>query len=151
MPLVFKDSLYDAQWLRTAGHASSGGADIGECFAAAGQIREPHAESWFNAWSNLGTAVLTEAERSCKAGRRASALAAYLRAANYFRAAYTFLIGAPVDPRVVDEYRRQRAAFESASGLMQPSAERASSFPMPTARCTDIFSARPTTTNDGPP
>lgn len=124
VPLVFKDSLYDAQWLRTAGHASSGGADIGECFAAAGRIREPDAESWFNAWSDLAAGVLAEAERSRTQGRRVSALSAYLRAANYFRAAYTFLIGTPVDPRVVDAYRRQRAAFENATGLLQPSAER---------------------------
>jgi pimeloyl-ACP methyl ester carboxylesterase len=126
VPLIFKDSLYEAQWLRTAGHASSGGADIGECFAAAGRIRERDAESWFDAWFDLAAGVLTEADRSRQAGRRESALAAYLRASNYFRAAYTFLIGAPVDPRVVDAYRRQRAAFESAAGLMRPTAERIS-------------------------
>jgi pimeloyl-ACP methyl ester carboxylesterase len=121
---VFKDSLFDAQWLRTAGHASSGGAEVGECFAAARSIREPDAESWFHAWSELGAGVLAEAEKSPSQGRRTSALAAYLRASNYFRAAYTFLIGTPVDPRVVDAYRRQRAAFESAAGLMKPAAER---------------------------
>ncbi len=124
MTSVFKDSLYDAQWLRTAGHASSGGADIGECFAAASRIRERDAESWFDAWSDLAAGVLAEAERSRNEGHRASSLAAYLRAANYFRAAYTFLIGVPVDPRVVESYRRQRAAFENALRLMQPSAER---------------------------
>ena len=63
-------------------------------------------------------------QRSQIHGRRTSALAAYLRASNYFRAAYTFLIGAPLDPRVIDAYRRQRAAFESAVGLMRPTAER---------------------------
>jgi pimeloyl-ACP methyl ester carboxylesterase len=121
---VFKDSLFDAQWLRTAGHTSSGGAEVGECFAAARSIREPDAESWFQAWSELGAGVLAEAEKSRAQGHRRSALAAYLRASNYFRAAYTFLIGTPVDPRVVEAYRRQRAAFESAAGLMQPPAER---------------------------
>ncbi len=124
MPLVFKDSLFDAHWLRTAGHSSSGGADIGECFAAARNIREPDAESWFHAWSELAAGVLAEADKSRTQARRTSALVAYLRASNYFRAAYTFLIGAPVDPRVIDTYRRQRAAFESAADLMKPSAER---------------------------
>jgi len=122
--LVFKDSLFDAQWLRTAGHSASGGAEIGECFAAACQIREPDAESWLRAWSELGEGVFAEADKSRANGRRASALGAYLRAANYFRAAYTFLIGAPLDPRVVDQYRRHRAAFEAAAALMKPTAER---------------------------
>ena len=124
MPVVFKDSLFDAQWLRAAGHSSSGGAEIGECLAAARQIREPDAESWFAAWNGLAESVLAGAENSRAKGCRVSALSSYLRAANYFRAAYTFLIGAPVDPRVVAAYRRHRAAFESAAALMNPAAER---------------------------
>ena len=45
------------QWLRAAGHSSSGGADIGECLAAARQIREPDAERWFRAWSGSAEGV----------------------------------------------------------------------------------------------
>jgi hypothetical protein len=124
VPCAFQDSLFDAQWLRAAGHASSGGADVGECFAAAGRIREIDAESWYDAWWSLGESVRAQADQSRSQGHQASALSAYLRASNYFRAAYTFLIGAPVDPRVVEGYRRQRLAFESAAALMTPSAER---------------------------
>jgi pimeloyl-ACP methyl ester carboxylesterase len=124
VPVVFRDSLFDAQWLRTAGHSSSGGAEIGECLAAARQIRETDADSWFAAWNGLAESVLAGAENSRAKGRRVSALSSYLRAANYFRAAYTFLIGTPLDPRVVDAYRRHRAAFESAAALMRPVAER---------------------------
>jgi predicted alpha/beta-fold hydrolase len=122
--ILFKDPLFDAQWLRTASHSSSGGAEIGECFAAARQIREVDADSWFNAWNGLAESVLAEADASRANGHPVSAHSSYLRASNYFRAAYTFLIGAPVDPRVVANYRRQRAAFESAVGLMHPAAER---------------------------
>jgi hypothetical protein len=121
---VFKDSLFDAQWLRAAGHSSSGGAEVGECLAAASQIREPDAESWFNAWHRQAEGVLATAEQSRASGRRVSALTSYLRASNYFRASYTFLIGAPVDRRLVDAYRHQRAAFEAAAALMTPTAER---------------------------
>src|SRR5580704_5110773 len=102
VPCAFRDDLFDAQWLRTAGHASSGGADLGECFAAARRIRERDAESWFNAWSKLAAGLLTQADECRKQGRFASALSAYLRASNYFRASYTFLLGTPVDARVVD-------------------------------------------------
>jgi hypothetical protein len=122
MSLVFKDSLFDSQWLRAAGHSSSGGAEINECFAAASRIREADAESWFRAWCQQAEDVLSAAEESRKNGRRVSALGSYLRASNYFRAAYTFLIGAPVDPRLIDAYRRHRVAFEQAAALMLPAA-----------------------------
>jgi len=121
---VFKDPLFAAQWLRTVGHSSSGGAEIGECLAAARHIRESDADSWFDAWSELAFGVFTRAQTSERNGFPISALSGYLRASNYFRAAYTFLIGSPVDPRVVAGYRRQRAAFEAAATLMSPSAER---------------------------
>lgn len=126
MSFVFKDSLFDAQWLRTAGHSSSGGAELGECFAVARQIRETDPESWFRAWTALADSVLAGAEKSLAGGHRVSALSAYLRASNYCRAAYTFLIGTPVDARVVDSYRRQRAAFAAALALMRPGGERIS-------------------------
>ena len=38
MSFPFKDRLFNAQWLRTAGHAYAGGADLGECLAAAAEI-----------------------------------------------------------------------------------------------------------------
>jgi hypothetical protein len=121
--MVFKDDLFEAQWLRAASHSCAGGADIGECFAAARDIGEPDAERWFAAWSRLADGLAAAAKGSEAQGRLVSARSAYLRASNYYRAAYTFLIGAPVDPRVIDTYRRQRAAFESAVALMKPTAE----------------------------
>ena len=126
MTMVFRDELFDSQWLRAASHSSSGGADIGECFAAARQIGKPDAERWLLAWSRLADGVLAEAEISAARNHLVSARASYLRASNYYRAAYTFLIGAPVDPRVVKTYRRQRAAFEAAVARMTPKAERVS-------------------------
>jgi pimeloyl-ACP methyl ester carboxylesterase len=122
--LVFKDSSFDSQWLRAAGHSSSGGAEIGECLAAASQIREPNAEDWFRAWSGLAQRVCAQGEASRASGRLVSARASYLRASNYFRTAYTFLVGEPVDPRLAAAYRRHRAAFEAAAALMSPAAER---------------------------
>jgi pimeloyl-ACP methyl ester carboxylesterase len=124
MSLVFKDSLFAAQWLRAVGHGGAGGSEIGECLAAARLIREPDADSWFRAWHGLAERVLAQAEASRAAGRFVSARASYLRASNYFRTAYVFLIGAPIDSRLVEAYRRQRFAFEAAAALMRPQAER---------------------------
>jgi pimeloyl-ACP methyl ester carboxylesterase len=124
MPQVFNDSLFQAQWLRTAGHSSSGGAELAECLAVARGIREIDRQSWFNAWYQQAQRVLAAADDSNRQGRRISALGAYLRASNYFRAAYTLMMEAPVDTRLVDAYRRHAAAFEAAARLLSPAAER---------------------------
>ena len=73
MSLVFKDSLFDAQWLRAAGHSTSGGAEIAECIAAASQIREANAEDWFRAWSGLAERVFAQGEASGASGHLVSA------------------------------------------------------------------------------
>lgn len=124
MGVVFEDELFDAQWLRAAGHASSGGAEIGECLAAARGVRELQADSWFSSWFGLAERLEAEADACLASGRRCSAREAYLRAANYFRTAYTFLIGTPVDPRLVEAYRRHRKTFAAAARLMEQPADR---------------------------
>jgi pimeloyl-ACP methyl ester carboxylesterase len=124
MGLVFKDELFDAQWLRAAGHAIYGGADINECFTAAHGIHEGDGASWYKAWNDFAARLRASGDASLAAGRHASARDAYLRASNYFRAAYCFLVGTPVDPRLVEAWRNHREAFELAVALMQPSAER---------------------------
>lgn len=90
MSLVFKDPLFDAQWLRAAGHGSYGGGQVGECFAAARRINELDAQSWFDAWYFFAETVFAEANKSRAGGRPVSALGGYLRASNYFRAATHF-------------------------------------------------------------
>jgi hypothetical protein len=72
-------------------------------------------QSWSDAWYSLAETVFAEANKSRAAGRPVSALGGYLRASNYFRAAYTFLFEAPIDSRLVDAYRRHRCAFEMPS------------------------------------
>ena len=124
MTLVFKDDLFDAQWLRAAGHSIYGGAEINECFVAARAIRELDGDSWYKAWNDLATRIRGEGDTSLGAGHRVSALGSYLRASNYFRASYCFLVGAKVDTRLGEAYRNHRKAFEAAVALMEPKAER---------------------------
>ena len=124
MRLAFKDSLFDAQLLRTTSHSNCGAADIGECLATAAQIREPDGESWYAAWNATAERIDAAARMSLRGGHRASALSGFLRASNYFRTSYTFLIGAPVEPRVLAGYRKQRTAFEAAIALLAPVGER---------------------------
>ena len=123
MRLHFKDELFDAQLLRAAGHTAYGGADIGECLATAATIREPDLESWRRGWLALAERSFVQAETSAAAGHRASAREAYLRAANYFRTAYVFLIQPPATVAMIDIHTRQVAAFRKAASLFDHPAE----------------------------
>ncbi len=122
--MVLDDPYFDAQWLRTAGHSGAGGAELGECLAVAGAIRGSDIESWYAAWLAMGERLLARAAESRAAGHHVSARGAYLRASNYLRTAYTFLMGPTADPRIASAYRQHREAFGSAAALMQPAPER---------------------------
>ena len=89
---IFKDELFEAQWLRAAGHASYDAAEIAECLEVARQIGGADPERWFAAWSGFASRLFEAAEHSELAGHSASARGAYLRASNYWRAAWTFLV-----------------------------------------------------------
>ena len=114
MAVPFKDDLFQAQWLRTAGHAAAGGAELGECLAAASAVREPDPNSWRDAWMVAADRVAESAEASLARGHDVSAHGGFLRASNYYRNAYVFLFGPGPDPRLVDAYHRQREMFERA-------------------------------------
>lgn len=112
--MVFRDPLLDGQFLRTMAHATYGGAEIGECLAAAALVRENDRESWLRAWSALGDRVLAIGEQSASRGHAVSARHAYLRAANYYRNAYILHLEAPLPSAVTTAYRQQRDAFAKA-------------------------------------
>lgn len=59
--LIFKDTQYSFQALRTLGYAVIGGADIGEVLKTAYLIKEGDDESWYREW-------LKTAEHCEKAG-----------------------------------------------------------------------------------
>ena len=122
--MILDDPYFDAQWLRTAGHSGAGGAELGECLSVAGAIRGSDIEGWYAAWLAMGERVLARADESRAAGRDVSARGAYLRASNYLRTAYAFLMGPGADPRIASTYRQHRQAFGNAAALMQPAAER---------------------------
>jgi pimeloyl-ACP methyl ester carboxylesterase len=116
MPIPFRDALVQAQWQRTAGHAWAGGADLGECLTAAEAIDEARLGSWYDAWMRLAERLERGAEASRASGHAESACGAYLRASNYYRSAYVFLMQPNPDARLADAYRRQRATFTAALG-----------------------------------
>src|SRR5262245_32275948 len=111
------DELLDAQLLRAMGAALYGGADIGECLAAAARVKGTDLDSWYAAWTQLGEQVRELARVEEAAGHRASARAAYLRASTYYRTAGSMLYAVPADPRQAASNLAQTETFRHACEL----------------------------------
>jgi len=124
MKIRFKDPVFDGQLLRALSHVYYGGADVGECISTAARIREGDATSWHDEWSATAHRLSSSAEKSFQQGRPQSAREAWLRASNYFRTAYIFLMSPPLDPRVTRAFNLQAEAFRKAAALFSPPVER---------------------------
>jgi alpha-beta hydrolase superfamily lysophospholipase len=150
MTFVLKDELLDAQLLRVTGTAPYGGADLGECLAAARRVRGSDLTSWYQEWSATAAAAQEIAQRCRVAGDLESARLAFLRASNYHRNAGVMLLGAPLDPRLVEATARQTEAFQSAAALMPVPPEEleipyeGTTLPGYFFRCADDRAPRPT-------
>lgn len=123
MKVAFEDASFAFEFVRNLGVMYYGGSDLGEMIAAAGEIAEGDFESWFGGWDRRARKILARAEASLKAGHRASAREAYLRASTYFRMAEFYLHGDPDDPRILSESRASRAAYAKAAELTGPTWE----------------------------
>jgi hypothetical protein len=121
--IAFRNRLFDGQFLRTIGHGTYGGAELGECLATAGRVIDGDRESWHSAWMSLADRTFAAAESSAAHGHRESARCAFLRASNYYRNAFVFHLEAPLPALVRDAYRRQREAFRRAAAEMIRSPE----------------------------
>src|ERR1700728_3038166 len=108
MTRLMKDELFEAQLLRAMGYAPYGGADAGECLAVAGEITGTSLDSWHDAW-------VAAATRLC--GQAANARGGFCRAANYFRTAGLFAMGAPAGPRLAEAHRREVDSFRRGAAL----------------------------------
>ena len=111
MKIYFDDPEYDGQFLRSVDYAPVG-AQIGEAWAIAAQITVGDTTSWYNAWSSYADRLYDLAVKTRDAGHRVSARNAFLRASNYYRAAYIFMFALPVDrSRKLPNYSNRRSRF----------------------------------------
>lgn len=90
MKLYFDDEDFDGQLQRSVGKADSGMANVGECLAVAEQITAGDRDSWYHAWSGFGSQLVEQGHRALKAGHRATARSALLRATEYYRQAFFY-------------------------------------------------------------
>lgn len=114
MKLFFDDEEFEGQFLRTVGKTYTGMADIGECFVTAARIEPGDYRSWGAEWRKTAEATRDAAKRSADAGHDASAGEAWLRACEYFRAAFFFNRADLGDEQLLADYRAHRDCFREA-------------------------------------
>ena len=118
MGTFMTDDLFEAQMVRALGYAPYGGADLGECSATAARIRKVDSELWYSEWFATASRVRNIAEVSDRKGDVVSARLGYFRASNYFRTAGIFLMGTPVDPRLIEAHRLEVESFRNGAALL---------------------------------
>lgn len=98
------------------GYTPSGGGDHGEVAAVAAAVGDGDDGAFFDAWVSAGDRLRAEADAAAARGRQ-SASDLYLRASAFYASAYHPLFGDPVDPRLLEGFRRQISAFDAGLAL----------------------------------
>ena len=122
MKIYFDNPEFDGQFLRALDYVPLG-AQIGEAWTIAAQIRPGNTTDWYDAWFSYADKLYELALKSRTGGHRISACNAFLRASNYYRTSYIFMFALPVDPRVGQAYDKQTNAFQEAAALFEPPIE----------------------------
>jgi alpha-beta hydrolase superfamily lysophospholipase len=117
MHVIFDDPQFDFQTLRLLGSAATGDAEVGEVLSTAARITPGDFASWTAQWLATARRVHGIADECKERGHLVSAREAYLRAANYYRAAEFYLHGDPADPRIRRLSREARCCFLTAVAL----------------------------------
>ncbi len=120
MGLLYKDDLLDDFGTWPLGFIPYGGPDFGEIAAVAKAVGNGGADAYYAAWAAAGDRRASEAAAADKAGHVESARELYLKASVFYADAFHPLYGAPVDPRVVSAFRRQRDALDKGLALFDP-------------------------------
>ena len=117
MRVIFDDAQFDFQTLRLLGSVASGDAEVGEVLSTAARITPGDFGSWTAQWLATARRVHRIADECRERGHAVSAREAYLRAANYYRAAEFYLHGDPADPRIRQLAGEARTCFRAALAL----------------------------------
>lgn len=119
---IIGDPIMDNQVLWYLSHAWQGMADIGEVLDTASRIKADDDQSWFEEWLKTAERVRQMADASVARGHTLSAGEAYLRAADYYRAA---LMHYPrhEDPRLLRATRLSVDCHDKALGLLSMPAQ----------------------------
>ncbi|WP_350350718.1 alpha/beta fold hydrolase [Microbacterium sp. A8/3-1] len=113
---LFSDPFHEEFGTWMWGYTPSGGGDHGEVAAVAAAVGDGDDGAFFDAWVSAGDRLRAEADAAAARGRQ-SASDLYLRASAFYASAYHPLFGDPVDPRLLEGFRRQISAFDAGLAL----------------------------------
>jgi len=124
--VFFKDDDFQFGLEEALGSSYRQAADVGEVLATAGRITDGDADSWVAEWTTTASAAWVAGQEADAAGRPASALAHYRRAATYYATAlYRIAYAKQLEPeRELDIWRRQRECWERTVDRMPVRGER---------------------------
>ena len=88
MKVGFEDPQLSFQTLRMLGSAAAGQAEVGEVLRTAERIVEGDFESWHREWLATAERVQAIGDDCSGRGHTVSACEAWMRASNYYRAAF---------------------------------------------------------------
>lgn len=117
MASLFKDELHEEFGTWPIAYIPYGGADFGEIQAVAEAIGEGDDDAYVLQWMSAGDRLRVRADEARAAGHEVTARALYLKASAFYGASLHPMYGSPVDPRLLDAFRRQRAAFTAGLAL----------------------------------
>tara|TARA_B110000503_G_scaffold139151_1_gene226886 strand:- start:150 stop:1505 length:1356 start_codon:yes stop_codon:yes gene_type:complete len=115
---IMGDAIMDNQLLWYLGQVGQRSSEVSECLDVAHRIDIHTDDSWFTQWNALAERVETVAETSYKRGHLLSSGQAYLRAANYYRAALIHFLEED-GPRLKKATLASRNAYEKALKLLK--------------------------------
>lgn len=124
MARIFKNEDFEFSLSIALGSAYSGQADVGECLAVAGRIKNGDNDSWVEEWTKAGARVRDTATQAEASGHRESACGAWLRAATYLSIATYQVAGSKRDGEFEQLWEQHRDCWERAVALFDPPAER---------------------------
>lgn len=107
---------FNFEFLRLISSQNVGAAEIGECIDTVARISKDDLESWITEWNRTAARVAAIAQEQLDRGDTVAARSAFLRAANYFRAAEFY--ATHDDPRQDEAWQRSRECFVTAAPLL---------------------------------
>lgn len=119
--MLFKDELHDQFGTWPLAYIPYGGADFGEVAAIAQVVSAGDGTAFYEAWTNSAARLSQHAEEAHKNGHVRSARELFLRASAFYASSYHPLYGEPVDPRLLNAFRRQVDALNRGLSLFDPS------------------------------
>ncbi len=122
----FTNATMEFQALFAFGSVAYGAGQFGEVLTVVNQVQAagPTFQSYYDSFVAMAKTVAALADRELKAGHRASALSAYLRAAQYFDQALYFVLGTKTPSAEPTVYAAMQRQWNLATQLMDQPVER---------------------------